>query len=161
MIRRLGRRGGRNCTALRCNLLNILGNVWRWIQKSWFLLNVDVLGRSGGTYWYRTSWAAFDQCFYISQQTALWLHPQWAWEPGCCWCVAMLEHGVGQYYYRAWPCCSSWLLLRMGSRNKTRQACIKLGKQVSASMWQAAQPGFWHPNWVLEPAVLELVAAPG
>lgn len=73
----------------------------------------------------------------------------------------MLEHGVGQYNCRAWPCCSSWPLLRMGSRNKARQACIKSGKQVCASMWQAAQPGFWHPKWVLEPAVLELVAAPG
>lgn len=53
------------------------------------------------------------------------------------------------------------LLLRMGSRNKTLQACIKLGKQVSASMWQVAQPRFWHPKWVLEPAVCELVAAQG
>lgn len=153
----------KNYTAVHCSLLKKSCKCLRMGSKIMFVLNVKVLGIAGGIYWSRTSQAEFDQCFYISQQTAFWLHSQWAWEPGCCWCMVLLERGVSQCYCRAWvqPHCSFSLLLRTGSRNKTLQACIKLGKQVSASMWQVAQPGFWHPKWVLEPAVWELVAAQG
>lgn len=70
-------------------------------SKIMLLINVGVLGLSGGIYWSRTSQAESDQCFHISQQTAFWLHPPWAREPGCCWCMVMLECAVRQYYCRA------------------------------------------------------------
>lgn len=138
-------------TAVHCSLLKNLANIWWWVPKQWkcpWYIWRDLLIQNFTS----RIWSV---CFHISQQTAFWLHLPWAWEPGCCWCMLMLEHGVRQYYCRARDLshCSSSLLLRKSSGNKTLQACIKLGKQVSASMWQVAQPGFWHLKLVLEPAV--------
>lgn len=115
----------------------------------------------------RTLQAEFDLCFFISQQTGLSFPSRLdsASTVGSRTRLLLLcghpRAQSGTVLLQSLAYCSSWLLLRMGSRNEPRQACIKLGKQVSAGMWQAAQPGFWHPKWVLEPAVLELVAAPG
>lgn len=149
---------GKNCPAVHCNLVKDLGNIWRWVQ------NTDFTECCGSCAVWRhllrelykqnlTCASAFpsrlDSASTAGSRTRLLLlcgHPR---------------AQSGTVLLRSLAYCSSWLLLRMGSRNEPRQACIKLGKQVSAGMWQAAQPGFWHPKWVLEPAVLELVAAPG
>lgn len=110
---------GKNCPAVHCNLVKDLGNIWRWVQ------NTDFTECCGSC----TVWRHLLRELYKQNLTCVsafpsrldshfpadWtLHPQWAQEPGCCCCVAILEHRVGQCCYRAWPtavpgCCSGWV----------------------------------------------------